>query len=210
MEGAKWLAGALAKPLPDKDISENVFRIRALCSDAELAQSLDDLERMKTSASLALQLAQQGSNSRDRAIAEFYVGVMFFRLAEYEQAHLFLEQSLAQFQELHDAYWEAFAYRWLAWLEANQGRPGMPERIQRGLQPARKAGERFILARVLLEYANLLFAKGQTQESRKHLEEIIELSKQLGSNGILLFFAEVGLAQIDWLEGNRQRAEHSL
>jgi tetratricopeptide (TPR) repeat protein len=210
IEGTKWLAAALAKPAQDKDTSENTFRVRALCQDATLANSLDDLERMKNSATLALQLAEQGSDPRDAAIARFYVGFQLYRLGEENQAHPFLEQSAAAFQKLHDAYWEAYTDRWLSFVEVNQGKPLTPERMQQTIELARKNGERFILAMSLLDYAIWLSERERVQEARKYVDEAIKLSKQIGSSVILSVFAQTNLAQIEWLEGNRQQARTLL
>jgi predicted ATPase/class 3 adenylate cyclase/DNA-binding CsgD family transcriptional regulator len=202
MEGAKWLSGALAHP----GQVDNVFRVRALCQEAELAELLDDLERMKASAELALQLAQQGSDPRDTAIARFFVGFGLFRFWEFDRARPFITQSLAEFQHLPDAYWRAYAYRWLCMLDENQGKPEDLERTLRSLQLAQRTGERFRMAVSFMDYASSLLRKERTQEARRYLEESIELSKQIGSNTSLLAFAQMSLAEIEWLDGNRQQA----
>ena len=49
-EGARWLESALAKPARDLTIAEKTARARALYQDAELAEAMDDLEKMKASA----------------------------------------------------------------------------------------------------------------------------------------------------------------
>jgi tetratricopeptide (TPR) repeat protein len=216
IEGSKWLARALAKPEQNQDDSEKVARVRALCEDAELAESLDNLERMKTSAELGLKLAQEMSSRRDIAVAKFYIGWALERQGDYKRATPFMEQSFTEFQELDDSYWKALTHLWLgvvqSWLGAiqfNQGKLKPIEHCLRSVELARAAGERIHLAKALTEYSYLLCTDERTDEARKYLEDVQKLSKQISSNTSPLNFvvAQFGLALIEWLDGNHQRAK---
>ena len=69
---------------------------------------------------------------------------------------------------------------------------------------ARKAGERYRLARALIAYSSGLSRYGQVEKAKKHLIEAQKAIEEIGSNydGIQIY-----LAEIEWLEGNPQRAK---
>lgn len=204
MEGSKWLASALAKHFSDG--GDNLWYVRALCRDAEVAEMLDDLQRLKSSAELAFRLAKAGSDPRDLAIARFFVGWVFFRHAEWEQAQPYFEQSIKEFQDVQDVYWEAFSHRWLSSLKANQGDPDIRRFGLHSVTLARQAGERTNLARALLNYAEILFSDERTREAIAYLDESIALSNEFGPNSLISILAQTYLARIAWFDGDHQAA----
>jgi tetratricopeptide (TPR) repeat protein len=108
---------------------------------------------------------------------------------------------------LNDLYWEAYAYTWLSMLQFNQAEPKAIETALRSIELARKAGERSILAKALTDYSFLLYLHGQTDKARKHLEEAKNLSIQIGSDTLTFVFVQIGLARIEWLDRNHQKAK---
>jgi tetratricopeptide (TPR) repeat protein len=71
---------------------------------------------------------------------------------------------------------------------------------------ARKAGERFRLARALIAYSFNLSRDEQVEEAKKHFKEAQKVIKELGSISEPFDSIQIGLAEIEWLKGNRQRA----
>jgi non-specific serine/threonine protein kinase len=180
LEGSKWLARALSKSSQDPGPAETTARVRALYQDARLANGLDDIERLKASAELSLALAQEGPDKRDIAIARFYVAFALYRRNQNEDARALAEQSLAEFRELNDAYWEAYSFRHLSiWLEL-QGKLKTSEWCLQALQLARRAGERLNLGEALWFYSGMFYAASRIEEGMKYAKEADALYKQLG------------------------------
>jgi predicted ATPase/class 3 adenylate cyclase len=178
LEGTKWLEKALAKPSQHSK-NENIFRVRALYQDALLANWLDDLKRMKHSAESSLALAQTVSDGRDIAIARFYVGWLFDRHYDYEHALPLMQESLRDFQQMNDLYWESVVYRWLGNILMKRGDIQYEEKVHHHLELARKAGERQDLAEALSNWVYHLFASGRLEEAEKYAEEASMLSTQI-------------------------------
>ncbi len=201
--GAKWLASALAKPAQDKDSAENTARVRALYQDAELASQLDNFEHMERSAELSLALALKVSDKLDIAIARFYVGFALYRLGDFDKAYVFMEQSLTEFQELNDPYWEAYTYRFLGIVLVTLGKITFEERGIHKLDLARKTGDKFSLAEALVSRSFQLLYFNHLDEARRHAEEANALYKLIGSNNNSSGFT---FAEIAWLQGDYKEA----
>ena len=201
LEGSKWLQSALSKQ--EANVAEKAARVKALYQDAELAQELDDIERMKTSAELSLALAQEGSDKRDTAIARFYVGFALMRHGDDDHARPLMKQSLAEFRELHDPYWEAYSYRYLSEILLDRDELKYTESALQNLELARRAGERLNLAQALSDYAYWLDTFNRVAEARKYAEEADMLFKQIGSNTSTTSFL---FAEIAWLNSDYKEA----
>jgi predicted ATPase/DNA-binding XRE family transcriptional regulator len=209
IEGAKSLATALAMPVDNRDDTEKAARVRALIQDANLADDLDNLERLINASDLALSLANECSDQRDIAIARLYTGLALNRLGDYDKAIPYLAESVIEFQRLNDPYWEAYANMHLGgailWSKSTNINPDtIIDHSLRNVELARKAGERGRLARVLIAYSSGLVRVGQAEKAKKHLIEAQKAIEEIGSNydGI-----QICLAEIEWLEGNPQRAK---
>jgi len=197
LEGATWLERALVKPAQDLTPAEKTARARALYQDAELAEVMDDLERMKASAEASLVLCNEGTDRRDLAIARFYVGLAFSRLEDYENARALFEQSLAEFRELKDLYWEAVTQSQLSHILVEKGEKSQSEIIAQVLELARKAGDRLMLAEVLGKWAAIwwAFRNHQFTEAEAYLKEAETLYDQIGFKG-------------SWISGTRGVLAH--
>ena len=197
LEGAKWLERALVKPAQDLTPAEKTARARALYQDAELAEVMDDLERMKASAEASLVLCNEGTDRRDLAIARYYVGLAFSRLEDDENARPLLEKSLIEFRELKDIYWEAVTQSQLSNILVEKGGKSQSEIIAQVLELARRAGDRLVLAEVLGKWAAIwwAFRNHQFTEAEAYLKEAEKLYDQIGFKG-------------SWISGTRGVLAH--
>ncbi len=196
LEGTKWLENALAKPAEELTAAEKTARAHALVQDAELAQAMDNIERMRISAEASLALCEAGTDRHDLAITRFYVGSVFLRHNDYENARPLIEQSLAEFRELKDLYWEAVTQRQLSDILVAKGEKSQSEQIAQDLELARKAGERFNLAEVLDKRAALwAFRNRQFTVEEAYLKEAETLYDQIGFKG-------------SWISGSRGVLAH--
>ncbi|HSL45836.1 MAG TPA: tetratricopeptide repeat protein [Anaerolineales bacterium] len=204
MEGSKWLKSALAKKPTSPTAAEKVARVRALYQDAELAQNLDDLERMKSSAELSLALAREGPERRDTAIARLYVGNALRRRGEDEAARQRIMESLAEFQEIPDPYWEVVSYNILNSIRIRQDdlRRSEENSFMQAVEFARSAGERSNLAEALLNYSRWLLVFNRADEAQTCVEEADHYLEQIGSSlgSTYQLFAEVALWNDDYPE----------
>ena len=204
LEGSEWLKIALSKPSENLEAIEKIARVRALYHDAHLAQELDDIERMRASAKLSLSLAQDSADRRDIAIARLYTGISLHAENKSDEACLLIEQSLVEFRELKDCYWEAYTIRQLGYILQKQGKLKFGASYLQALELARKAGERLNLADALWDYSKLFFSTYQIDETMKYVKEADTLYKQISSR---MSLTSLALAAIAWLNGDPQKAK---
>ena len=207
LEGSKWTEGALSKPSQNAGAPEKTARVRAFYQDAALANGQDDIERMQTSAELSLSLAEKSTDKRDIAIAQFYVGFAFYRRNQIDDARSLMEQSLVEFREMNDSYWEVYAFMQLGYLPDVQGMFKRDAWILQSLELARKAEERLNLADALRLYSDLCFRSNRFNEGVKYLEEADLLYKQMGNRSNA---TTVALAMNAWLNGDYKKAKSLL
>jgi len=201
-EGSKWMQSALSKPAQNPNMLEKAARVKALYLDAKLAYELGGIERLKTSAELSLALAQGGSDQRDIAIARYYVGFALLVRDDSDHGRLLIEQSLLEFRELNDPYWESYSYRWLSVMLIRHGGPKPVEAILLSLELARKAGERLNLAYALYYYALYLYNLNQMDNAKKCAEEAQLILEQIGSQ---MNFPSSLVATITWFSGDYEK-----
>ncbi len=203
-EGSKWLANALAKPTENLNPAGKTARVRALYHDVALADSTDDMERMKISAEACLALCETGTDRRDLAIAQLYLGEYLVRQGQYAQAQPLIEQSLAEFQILNDSYWEAQAYDEICLIDVHQGTLDFFERVKQNVEMARKSGERLTIISALSEYIFQLYVHDRTDEAINYASEVEMLFQEIGFNSgstTTMLFAEIA-----WLTGDNTKA----
>jgi predicted ATPase/class 3 adenylate cyclase len=186
-EGAKWLERALTKPAQELTAAEKAARARALYQDAELAIAMDDLERTRISAEASLALCEAGTDRRELAIARIYVARAFYRNRAYKSVRPLLEQSLAEFHELKDLYWEVFSQRLFSYSLIITREISQSEALARDLELARRAGERLNLAIVLDDYAFWALSNHQMDDAQAHLTEAETLRDQIGFKANMSF-----------------------
>ena len=203
IEGSRWLAKALAKPVDVQNDAERTARVEALYQDAELAEKLDNIERMRKSAELSLALAQKDGNVRNVAIAKFYVGFSMRRQNEWESGRELMEQSQMKFDTLNDPYWKAYSFYELNGVLRTLGESELDESGLQTVDLARKVGERLLLADTLIGYAEKLYLSNRLDESLKYTQEADMLYKQVGSDHNPTSFR---LAFIAWLNKDYKQA----
>ena len=203
IEGSRWLAKALAKPVNVQNDAERTARVEALYQDAELAEKLDNIERMRKSAELSLALAQKDGNVRNVAIAKFYVGFSMRRQNEWESGRELMEQSQMKFDTLNDPYWKAYSFYELNGVLRTLGESELDESGLQTVDLARKVGERLLLADTLIGYAEKLYLSNRLDESLKYTQEADMLYKQVGSDHNPTSFR---LAFIAWLNKDYKQA----
>jgi non-specific serine/threonine protein kinase len=203
-EGSKWLKSALSKTAQNSTLAEKTARVKALYEDAELADQLDDLERMKTSAEQSFILAQEISDKRDLAIARYTVANTLYRRGEDEKALPLFEQSHAELQGLDNLYWQLNSYKWLSQILVRQGKLKFSEKTIQALDLARKGGERLNLADALQQYSEWLYGLNRLDEATQYAQDADVLFKQIGSNMSTTSFL---FAELAWLKGNYKEAE---
>jgi len=204
IEGSKWLIKAFEKPKDDQNQKEELARAGAYCAYAHLAENMDDFERGRESAKLALGLAKQLGNKKLFAISEFWLGHHLRRSGKKEDAFPLIEESYNKFQELGELPHEAFSYGELEDFLFILGKRKYNETGAKQLDLARKAGERNFLAHSLASQAETLFTLNKLEESLKHAEEADRLFKQVGSpfNTTLILFGRYA-----WIKGDFKKAE---
>lgn len=204
LEGSKWLSSALAKSTPTPTKVEQIARVRALYWDVILAENLDDIERMKTSAELCFTLAQDVSDQREIAIARFMNGCYLDRREDHSTAFSIFEESFARFKELNDPYWTAVSHKWLSSILVIKGNCDFAEIAMQGVELARKAGERKHLGETLFELSYWHFRHNRLDEAVKVTREADLLLKEIGS---ALNTASMLYAEMAWAADNYEEAE---
>jgi predicted ATPase/class 3 adenylate cyclase len=206
-EGTKALSQALAKPITEENYRERADRVRALNRDSQLAETLDDLERMEHSARISLALAAQGSDELDTAIAEYLVGLSLYRLGSFREALPFLEKSLKEFETLGQPYWQANAFHCLGYIRFGQGEMNQAEVFSRVVELARKSGERMTMADSLLNQAFYYYIHMQLQQANGVLEQADDLYQSIG---FVMNPTNNQRARIAWVSGDIRRATSLL
>ena len=203
LEGTKWLMNALSKFSPAPTKEEQIARVRSFYWDVELAEDLDDLERMKSSSEACLSLAQEVSERRDIAIALFCRARSLDRSEEYDQALPIFEKCYAEFQAINDPYWTAIAHKWMSIILVMKGKYDPAEAALDDLKLARKAGERKHLGETLLEFSLWYFRNNQLDEAERFSREGDVLLKEINSTSNM---ASTFPGDMAWLKDDYQEA----
>lgn len=203
LEGTKWLSSAFALCTKLEGDDEKAAYVKARYWDADLTYRRDDLERAMLSAELSLTISQERDNKRDIAIARFMVALVHYQREDYQAALPLAERSLIEFQELHDANWEARAYDIYGRALIVLGGLTSSERLLRKLELTRKAGERNHLADALYIISIWHYTNNRIDEARKFAEEADLMWKQIGA---YVNSASITFALIAWSNGEYERA----
>jgi tetratricopeptide (TPR) repeat protein len=118
-----------------------------------------------------------------------------------------MNQSLTDFRERNDFYWESVTYRWLSNILAMHGMIKMEERVDHHLQLARKAGERKNLAEALRNKAFQLYVYNHLNEARKYAEEANKLFTEIGVD---FDYSKILFVYFAWLESDYEKAKWIL
>jgi tetratricopeptide (TPR) repeat protein len=108
------------------------------------------------------------------------MGLAFFNISEFEKALPLIEQSLVEFRELQEPYWEAICQWRISRARLLQGEQNWSEVIARNIGMARKTGERLLTARTLSEAFIYAWTNNWLIEANAYVEEIDRLYHQIG------------------------------
>ena len=183
---------------------EKAAYVKARHWDADLAYARDDLNRAWLSAELSLTLAQERANKREIATVRFMIALLQYQNENDQAARPLAEQSMLEFQELQDAYWEARAYDIYGRALTGLGELRHSERVLRKLELTRKAGERNHLADALFIVSIWHYIYNRIDNARKCAEGADLLWKQIG---VQINFASMTFALIAWSNGDYDRAK---
>jgi hypothetical protein len=136
----------------------------------------------------------------DIAIAGFMAAMVHDNI---QVARSLFEQSLVEFQELHEPYWEARCDDMLGRTLEALGELKPSQRILRKLELTRKAGERDNLADALFINSIWHYTYNRIDEATKYAEEADLLWKQIGTH---VNSASITYALIAWSNGEYERA----
>lgn len=179
-EGTRWLENALAKSDKTATPSEKIHRSRALYQDALLAHQLDDVERSRTSAQASLDLCQETGRRRDLAIARLYLTHAIERGGDPDSATGLYQQCLVDFRELNDLYWIVKTQFMSQETTVAQTQNESESLV---MQLSRTAGERVLLAEILIRETGWAWLLGKLEKAEEYLEEVEKLHKQVGYAG---------------------------
>jgi len=204
LEGLNWVKRALAKPYRNESRIEKVACARALYTRASLDLQLGNVEQFVSAAEASLALALEVSDKRDIAITRYYVGIALQFRGENDKALSLIEQSLAEFQELKDLFWQARSFGEVGGLLSRLNKLKYSDVVVKNLELARQSGERLSLANALSGYADWLFRMGRELEAKEHAEEADKIYKQIGSESANI--NSYLFAYLAWDEGDYQKA----
>jgi predicted ATPase len=207
LEGFTWVKSALAIPFQNDSRNVKVARVRAFYTNAILNWYLGNIEQMLGAAEASLELSLGVSNKRDNTIAMFLVeAALMLRGAENDDQSLsVLEQCFAEFHDLNEPFWQVRCFNNIGYLLILQAKLKFHELRVKGLELARKAGERLTIADALYLYSDWLSRINRTHEAKMYAEESEKLYKQIGAeNNSPNFFV---FAEIAWTDGDFLKAK---
>ena len=208
LEGAKWLDQALGRMWNEASKVEKAARGRALYRRADIADALDEVDRMKTAAESALVLCGQAEDAWGIAFSRFLIA-MCQKRSNMPQATVrsSLEQSLSEFQSLGDGWGEALVMSWLAIVMLETGtREEFFETMQQAIARARDSGDRGQIAFSLKALAFDPFEHGEWDEADRLLQEAEKLFVEINSSDTVTSQARHLRIQIFFARGEFERA----
>jgi len=206
LEGVEWCNKALAKSVQHGGNIEKVACVGALLTLAEFEWQLGNYERLLSSAQESIALASEVANKREIAIAKYYVSAgLMFNAGDNEQAQSLMEQSVSEFRELDEIWWETACFSYYGSLLMRQGKSTQRDFATKYLELARQTGERTILAAALSVNAYWLASTEQVDHAREFAEESDNLLRQLGSKNTSYCYEVI--ANIAWTNSNYEKAK---
>ena len=208
LEGAKWLVQVLNKAWDTNSQAEKKARAKTLYRRAGIAEALDEMDNLKTSAETALALCEEVEDSWGSAYSRALVAVHHGgQLRTVKASRTSFEQSLNEFQKLGDAWGESLTLSWMGWLlRATGTRAEYLEILQRAIARARASGDRDRIAQSLMGFAVELLCDNKWDEAERILQEAEQLFAEVeASYGI----NEVRhlRAQLFFAHGNLEKAK---
>jgi len=184
LEGAKWLDRALSNTKETNSQEEMAARAKVFYRRADIAHELDELGIMKTSSESALALCEKTRDTWGTAYSRALVASHFMRLINFNKGKPLLEQSLAEFRRLDDAWGEAFVLGLFGRIY--QGDETKKKEyfdiLLKRINLARKSGDRHILAYALANQVKVHISNGDCGKAEEVLQETDRLFREIGSS----------------------------
>jgi len=187
-EGPGWLRSALEKCSDEVNETEKAARAKALYREAELAEDLDDLDRMKESAEAAYQLCHEIKDRWGIAFSRSLVALFLYRLGREDSIlKSLVEQSITDFRNLGDIWGESRTFISYIFILRSEGkRDEVYDVYQKMITLARESGDRILTARNLISYSNFFyFSEGQYEQAENLFSEAEHLLREVGNRSWL-------------------------
>ena len=208
-----WLRGhlrrgrRLAEAVLERELPVPV-RVRATLTSAVMAFAQGDLDHSGVVWRQAGELAAAVGDLEGEVYATAGQGLAALASGRLEQAESFFREALRLSRRLGAAadWVAALTHVWLGTVRLVSGDPrGAVPHIRRGLDSARRRGDRLATYVALFGLVQAELAEDRLAAAREHLVEGIELSEETGDLANLAFFVE-SLAGLEGAAGAHDRA----
>jgi predicted ATPase len=207
LEGARWLVQVLNKEWDTNNRAEKKARARTLYRRAGIAEVLDEMHNLKTSAESALALCEEVEDSWGIAYSRTLVAFHQGRWRMFKASITSFEQSLNEFQKLGDSWGESLTLSWMGWVLVQMGtREKFLEIIQRAIAHARASGDRDRIAQSLVRFAVELIHDSKWDEAERILQEAEQLFAEIDASYGIGSVRHLR-AQIFFIHGNLEKAK---
>jgi predicted ATPase/class 3 adenylate cyclase len=207
VEGAMWMDQVLSRNWDVTSSAQKAARAKVFYHRASIADQLDDLETMRTAARSALALCEAVGDAWGMAYSRVVVGRQLIRTGGAREPVELTRQGLDEFQKLGDPWGRAFALNHFLRALRNAGLREEYEKTRQSLlEVARSAGDRYLLAEVLVfEFGKRVVEKGQLEQALASYLEADNLLAEAGSSQYNLY--RFYLAQLHFLRGDLENAK---
>lgn len=186
-EGLHWLESLVRKERNSESREELAAHGKAHLRIVELADSLDDPERMLSSAEKAFLIYEKLNDAYGKALAHALLGLATFRNRSSfagerpTQARQLLEQSREMFKQLNDPWGQAFALESLTFIYRNLEDINLAEQAYKDMENlSRASGDRYRIAQSLSRIALWHFLKNEMDWTEPLLDEAEHYYEELG------------------------------
>ncbi len=183
LEGAKWLVQVLNKEWDTNSQAEKKARAKTLYRRAGIAEALDEMDNLKTSAETALALCEEVEDSWGSAYSWALIALQQAQSRMFRASRTSFQQSLNEFQKLGDSWGESFTLSWMGWVLKGTGtREEFLETTQRAIARARASGDRDRIAQSLLGFVVELSRDSKWDEAERILQEAEQLFAEIDAS----------------------------
>ncbi len=153
----------------------------------------------------ALSLPEAGAGTPVRAKALSAAGELAGAQTDWEEARLFLSESMNLYRELGDDRGYVLPMSTFGWILLRQGDPAAVPLMEDCIAQCRKLGRNWDLARMLLRLGNYLQLNGDLEQAMTLTHEGLTLTRKLGDR-TLITYALNNLGYLLYLHGDLAQA----